>query len=76
MPARGRPVANEGLGPIAEFLRSQDRRLLVVVDQFEEELATGAEADPALLDLLLPQPTMAVQAARVALPLTSRCYMH
>ena len=59
----------DGLGPVAEFLRSQDRQLLVVVDQFEEVLATGADPDPALLDLLLPQPAMTVQAARVVLTL-------
>ena len=28
----------EGLRPVAEFLRSEDRPLLVVVDQFEELL--------------------------------------
>src|SRR5262249_23197624 len=58
-----------GLGPVAEFLRSQDRRLLVVVDQFEEVLAACDGPDLALLDLLLPQPGMAVQAARVVLTL-------
>jgi WD40 repeat protein len=62
-------LRTDGLRPVAEFLRSQDRRLLVVVDQFEEVLATGAGPDPALLDLLLPQPEMAVQAARVVVTL-------
>jgi WD40 repeat protein len=59
----------EGLGPTAEFLRSQDCPLLLVVDQFEEALAAGGAADLALLDLLLPEPGTAAQAARVVLTL-------
>lgn len=58
-----------GLGPVAEFVRSQDRQLLVVVDQFEEVLAGDGSPDPELLDLLLPQAGIAVQAARVVLTL-------
>ena len=58
-----------GLEPVAEFLRSQDRQLLVVVDQFEEALAGDGGPDPALLDLLLPQAGRVVQAARVVLTL-------
>jgi WD40 repeat protein len=58
-----------GLRLLAEFLRSQDRRLLVVVDQFEEALAGEDGPDPELLDLLLPQARMTAAAARVVLTL-------
>lgn len=34
-------LRREGLSPVARFLRSQDRPLLVVVDQFEELLVGG-----------------------------------
>ena len=59
----------EGLGPAARFLRSRDRPLLLVIDQFEELLADGANSDPGLLDLLLPPPEGAEEAARVVLTL-------
>ena len=46
-------LRDEGLSPVARFLRSRDRSLLIVVDQFEELLASGQQLDPQLLDLLL-----------------------
>ena len=58
----------EGFAPLAQFLRSQDRPLLVVVDQFEELLAAGSP-DRRLIDLLLPPPDAAEDAARVVLTL-------
>jgi WD40 repeat protein len=57
----------EGLGPVARFLRSQNRPLLVVVDQFEDVLATGESPDQDLLDLLLPPPGAADTAVRLVL---------
>ena len=57
----------EGLGPVARFLRSRDRPLLVVVDQFEDVLATGERPDQDLLDLLLPPPDAADAAVRLVL---------
>ena len=59
----------DGLGPVARFLRSQDRPLLLVVDQFEELLAGDLQADQALLDLLLPPAGAVEDAARVVLTL-------
>ncbi len=53
---------------MARFLRSLDRPLLVVVDQFEELLA-GGQPDQELLDLLLPPPGAADDAARLVLTL-------
>jgi energy-coupling factor transporter ATP-binding protein EcfA2 len=47
-------LKGEGFRPRAEYLRSQGRPLLVVVDQFEEALATAKDLDIGLLDLLLP----------------------
>ncbi|MGH3782216.1 MAG: CU044_2847 family protein, partial [Pseudonocardiaceae bacterium] len=46
-------LRSEGLGPVARLLGSKDRPLLLIVDQFEELLATGQPPDPQLLDLLL-----------------------
>ena len=63
-------LRREGLGPVARFLRSQDRPLLVVVDQFEELLASDPP-DHDLLDLLLPAPEAADDAARIVLALRS-----
>jgi WD40 repeat protein len=63
-------LRREGLGPVARFLRSQDRPLLVVVDQFEELLASDPP-DHDLLDLLLPTPEAADDAARIVLALRS-----
>jgi WD40 repeat protein len=60
-----------GLESVAEFMRSQDRRLLVVVDQFEEALTGDGDPDPALLDLLLPQVERLPRTARVVLTLRS-----
>ena len=68
----GREVARlraEGLGPSARFLRSQDRPLLLVIDQSEELLVGGTDLDPELLDLLLPPPGKAEEAARLVLTL-------
>ena len=62
-------LQRQGLGPVARFLRSQDRRLLLVIDQFEEVLAGGIRADQSLLDLLLPPVGAAEDAARVVLTL-------
>ena len=59
----------EGLGPVAQFLRSEDRPLLVVVDQFEELLVPGVDLDPVLLDLLLPPAEAAVGAMRLVVTL-------
>ena len=59
----------EGLVPAARFLRSQDRPLLVLVDQLEELLATGGRPDQDLLDLLLPPPDAATDACRLVLTL-------
>ena len=59
----------EGLGPVARFLRSQNRPLLVVIDQFEDVLATSEHPDQDLLDLLLPPPDAADAAVRLVLTL-------
>ena len=59
----------EGLGPVARFLRSRDRPLLLIIDQFEELLAGDTHPDPRLLDLLLPSAEAAEHAARVVLTL-------
>jgi WD40 repeat protein len=58
-----------GFGPMARFLRGEDRPLLVVVDQLEELLATTGGPDQDLLDLLLPEPDAAVEACRLVLTL-------
>lgn len=63
-------LQQDGLGPIGRFLRSQNRPLLVVVDQFEELLASGPP-DHVLLDLLLPAPETVEVAVRVVLVLRS-----
>jgi WD40 repeat protein len=59
----------EGLGPVAEFLRSEDRPLLVLVDQFEELLVAGERPDPGVLDLLLPSADAVEDAARLVVTL-------
>ncbi len=59
----------EGLGPVAEFLRSEKRPLLVVVDQLEELLADGERPDEELLNLLLPPPEAAHDAVCLVLTL-------
>ena len=61
-------LRQDGLSPVARFLRSQDRPLLIVVDQFEELLASGPP-DRELLDLLLPSPGAADEASRLVLTL-------
>ncbi|HJT03478.1 MAG TPA: trypsin-like peptidase domain-containing protein, partial [Pseudonocardiaceae bacterium] len=63
-------LRREGLGPLARFLRSMNRSLLVVVDQFEELLATGQPLDPQLLELLFPpQDAVDEHPARVVITL-------
>jgi V8-like Glu-specific endopeptidase len=62
-------LQRQGLGPTARFLRSQDRALLLVIDQFEELLADDMRADQSLLDLLLPRAGAAEDTARVVLTL-------
>ena len=62
-------LQHDGLGPLARFLRSQDRPLLLVIDQFEELLAGDMSADQALLDVLLPPAGAAADAGRVVLTL-------
>ena len=59
----------DGFAPLARFLRSENRPLLVVVDQLEELLATDGHPDQHLLDLLLPQPDDVEAAARIVLTL-------
>ena len=59
----------EGLGFLARFLHGQDRPLLLVVDQFEELLASGPPGDQGLINLLLPPPNAVEDAARVVLTL-------
>ena len=59
----------DGFAPLARFLRSENRPLLVVVDQLEELLAADANPDQDLLDLLLPQPDDTEGAARIVLTL-------
>ena len=59
----------EGLRPVAEFLRSDGRPLLVVVDEFEELLVSGEEPDPGLLDLLLPPAEVVGDAMRLVVTL-------
>jgi WD40 repeat protein len=58
----------EGLSPVARFLRTAGRPLLVVVDQFEELLA-GGHPDQDLLELLLPTPGTADDDARLVVTL-------
>ena len=58
----------QGLEPLARHLLSQDRRLLVVVDQLEELLAPGNVLDEELLRVLVPPPGTE-SAARVVLTL-------
>jgi WD40 repeat protein len=61
-------LRREGLSPVARFLRSAGRPLLVVVDQFEELLASG-HPDQDLLELLLPEPGAADDAVRLVVTL-------
>ena len=63
-------LREEGFGPVARFLRSENRPLLVVADQFEELLAASERLDQDLLDLLLP--TFEASEAAVRLVLTLR----
>lgn len=65
---RVRELRSDGLEPLGRYLRSRDRSLLVIVDQFEEALSAGGP-DADLLDLLLPGPGRASPAARVVLTL-------
>jgi WD40 repeat protein len=63
-------LRRDGFGPAARYLRSLDRPLLVVVDQFEELLASGSP-EQELLDLLLPPPEAVDDAVRLVLALRS-----
>ena len=58
-------LRDEGLGRTARFLRADGRPLLIIVDQFEEFLASGQPPDSALLDLLLPPSEAADDAIRL-----------
>lgn len=49
-------LRQEGLASIAHHVRSEERPLVVVIDQFEELFAGDRPPDPALLDLLIPEP--------------------
>ena len=62
-------LRSEGLSPVAQFLRSQNRPLLVVVDQFEELLAPSERPDQDLLNLLLPPPDETDASIRLVLTL-------
>ena len=62
-------LRSQGLGSTAQFLRSQDRRLLLVIDQLEQILVEGTDPDPELLDLLLPPPQEVEEAARLVITL-------
>jgi hypothetical protein len=62
-------LRSEGLNPTLSLLRSLDRPLVLVIDQFEE-LLTGDDApDLALLDLLIPSPDLTSDAGRIVLTL-------
>ena len=60
-------LREEGFGPVARFLRSEGRPLLVVVDQFEELLADDQRPDRHLLDLLLPPDGETEDAVRLVM---------
>jgi hypothetical protein len=62
-------LRSKGLSPLARFLRSVGRPLLIIVDQFEELLGTGLPPDPELLDLLLPPLDAADDPTRVVITL-------
>ena len=59
----------DGLTQVAQFLRSENRPLLMVVEQLEELLAIDGRPDQDLLDLLLPLPGQAEASARIVLTL-------
>ncbi len=58
----------DGLQGVGRYFRSQGRQLLVVIDQFEEALASDPP-DQDLLDMLLPPPQRAAEAVHVVLTL-------
>jgi diguanylate cyclase (GGDEF)-like protein len=60
-----------GLRPMARFLRGHGRRLLVVIDQFEEIFTDGADPDQDILDLLLPMAAKADESVRLVHTLRS-----
>jgi WD40 repeat protein len=62
-------LRTKGFASVARFLRSENRPLLLVVDQFEELLASDGQPDEGLLHLLLPQPEDAESALRIVLVL-------
>ncbi len=57
-----RRLRREGIAPVAQFLRSDGRPLLVVVDQFEELLDRERHGDRGLIDLLIPEPATGADA--------------
>jgi len=62
-------LRSEGFARRGQFLRSEHRPLVVVVDQFEELLATGKRPDLDLLNLLLPPLESVDDAVRLVLTL-------
>jgi hypothetical protein len=62
-------LRTDGFGPVSQFLSGENRRLLIVLDQFEEFLATGKRSDPGLLDLLFSVPDGADTAVHLLLTL-------
>ncbi|MBV8199702.1 MAG: ATP-binding protein, partial [Acidobacteria bacterium] len=59
----------DGLESHFRMARSDNRKLIVVIDQFEEVLTTGQSLDQQLLDLLIPTPEAADDAGRIVLTL-------
>ncbi len=59
----------DGLGEHFRMARSDNRELILVVDQFEELLTSGQTPDQELLDLLIPPPETADDAGRIVLTL-------
>ncbi|HZD14711.1 MAG TPA: serine protease, partial [Pseudonocardiaceae bacterium] len=69
-------LRDEGLAPVARFLRGGvNRPLLLVIDQFEELLATGQPADPRFLDLLFTEREASEDPVRVVVTLRTD-YLH
>ena len=62
-------LRSDGFGPTAHFLRSIDRPLIVVVDQFEEALRGVQSPDLELLNLLLPAQDAVDDATRIIVTL-------
>ena len=65
-------LRDDGFGPVAaQLMRGENRRLLIMIDHFEELWAENEPPDRDLLDRLLPPPEAAVDPA-VRLVLTLR----